>query len=103
VLPDGSLLKQILIHQKIQALILVPLVAEQLLNEPGGLDFFRGIEFLCHSGAPFNRSSGDQLSAIVELVSPFGTTEMFPQPELAVDPEDWEWHEFNPTMRHKSK
>ncbi|KAH9890802.1 acetyl-CoA synthetase-like protein [Xylariomycetidae sp. FL2044] len=101
MLPNGDLLKQVLLHQKIQALVLVPAVAEQLLKEPNGLEFFRNIEFLCYSGAPFSPSGGNLLSKVVHLASPFGTTEIFPQPELVVDPEDWEWHEFSPNMRHE--
>lgn len=44
---------------------------------------------------------GEQLSKVVELVSPFGCTEMFLIPELVPDPEDWAWHEFNPNFKHE--
>ncbi|KAI0837983.1 acetyl-CoA synthetase-like protein [Hypoxylon sp. FL0890] len=101
MIPDGNLLKHVLRQQKIRALVLVPAVVEQLLNEPNGLDFFRNIDYLCYGGAPMNPIVGDRLSKVTKLVSPFGQTEIFSQPELAVEPEDWQWHEFNPHMQHE--
>lgn len=101
MIPDGNLLKHVLRQQKIRALALVPAVAEQLLNEPNGADFFRNVDYLCHGGAPMNPVVGNRLSKITTLVSPFGATEIFSQPELVVAPEDWQWHEFNPYMKHE--
>ncbi|KIX06266.1 uncharacterized protein Z518_04241 [Rhinocladiella mackenziei CBS 650.93] len=101
MIPDGPLLKGVMFHQKLRSIFLPPAVIEQLLHEPDGIQFFKDLEFLVYSGAPFNPVIGDQLSKVVELVSPFGSTEVFPQPELAVAREDWAWHEFNPHIKHE--
>ena len=101
MIPDGNLLKHVLRQQKVRALALVPAVVEQLLNEPNGIDFFRNLDYLCHGGAPMNPVVGNRLSKITTLVSPFGATEIFSQPELVVAPEDWQWHEFNPHLKHE--
>jgi hypothetical protein len=68
-------------------MIIVPAIAEQLLIEPNGVDYFRDIEIILTSGAPFTSNKGKGLSEVVDLVSPFGTTEIFAQPELAGAPE----------------
>ncbi|XDG08472.1 hypothetical protein ABKA04_008087 [Annulohypoxylon sp. FPYF3050] len=101
LIPNGDLLKDILRQQKVRALALVPAVAEQLLNEPNGDAFFRDLDYLCHGGAPMNPTVGDRLSKLTRLISPFGSTEIFSQPELVVSSEDWQWHEFNPYMKHE--
>lgn len=101
MIPNGDLLKDILRQQKVRALALVPAVAEQLLNEPNGDAFFRDLDYLCHGGAPMNPTVGDRLSKLTRLISPFGSTEIFSQPELVVSSEDWQWHEFNPYMKHE--
>lgn len=101
MIPNGDLLKDILRQQKVRALALVPAVAEQLLNEPNGDAFFRDLDYLCHGGAPMNPTVGGRLSKLTRLISPFGSTEIFSQPELVVSSEDWQWHEFNPYMKHE--
>ncbi|KAK7757174.1 hypothetical protein SLS62_000723 [Diatrype stigma] len=102
MVPDATLLKTVMRHQELRALLLPPSLAEQLLLEPNGMDFFRKLDFLAYSGAPFHHTIGDQLSEVVELVSPFGSTETYPQPELApIDRKDWPWHEFNPFVKHE--
>ncbi|KAI1266129.1 hypothetical protein F5Y18DRAFT_382538 [Xylariaceae sp. FL1019] len=66
------------------------------------MDLFNGLDFLITSGAPLSKAIGDRLSKVVPvLVSPYGATEIFQMPELIGDPEDWEWHEFNPYFKHE--
>ncbi|KAI0387834.1 hypothetical protein F5Y04DRAFT_286810 [Hypomontagnella monticulosa] len=101
MVPDGQLLKHMMLHQKLRSIFLPPAVIEQLLHEPDGIDFFRGLDFLVYSGAPFNPVIGDRLSKVVEIISPFGSTEIYPQPELAPAREDWSWHEFNPLVKYE--
>ncbi|KAI0813826.1 hypothetical protein GGR55DRAFT_702803 [Xylaria sp. FL0064] len=104
MIPDEALLKSVMKHQKLRSIFLPPAVIEQLLHEPNGIDLFRGLDFLVHSGAPFNPVIGDQLSKVVELVSPFGSTEVYPQPELApLAREDWMYHEFSPHVKHEMR
>lgn len=74
------------------------------MHEPDGINFFKNLDFLVYSGAPFNPVIGDQLSKAVELISPFGSTEVYPQPELAlIATEDWGYHEFNPHVKHEMR
>lgn len=97
--PSGSLLKEVMRHQPLRALYLPPSIAEQLLLEPGGLDFFRGLDFLCYTGGPFSPSAGEQLSKVTELCPLYGSTEAFQVPQLAPSPEDWAWMEWNPHFK----
>lgn len=103
MLPDGNLLRNIRLRYKLRSIILPPAVIEQLLHEPNGIDLFKGIDFLVSSGAPMNPAVGNPLSKVVEIVSPFGSTETFLIPELASAIEEWEWHEFNPHFKHEMR
>lgn len=97
--PSGSLLKEVMRHQKLRALYLPPSIAEQLLMEPGGLDFFKELDFLCYTGGPFSPSAGEKLTAVTELVPLYGSTETFQVPQLAPSSEDWAWMEWNPHFK----
>jgi thioester reductase-like protein len=98
--PSGSLLKEVMRHQSLRALYLPPSIAEQLLSEPGGLEFFKGLDFLCYTGGPFSPSAGEQLSKVTELCPLYGSTEAFQVPQLAPSSsEDWAWMEWNPHFK----
>lgn len=97
--PSGSLLKEVMRHQSLRALYLPPSIAEQLLSEPGGLDFFKGLDFLCYTGGPFSTSAGEHLSRVTELCPLYGSTEAFQVPQLVPSPEDWAWMEWNPHFK----
>lgn len=102
LLPDTALLKLVMQHQKLRSMFLPPAVIEGLLHEPNGIDAFKNLDFLVYSGAPFSPVNGDRLSKVVEIISPFGSTEVYPQPELApMSSEDWAYHEFNPNIKHE--
>ncbi|KAI1505652.1 acetyl-CoA synthetase-like protein [Biscogniauxia marginata] len=101
LIPDGPLLKSVMLQQKLRAMFLVPSVIEQLLQEPNGIDLFKDVDFVGYSGAPSSPAVGDRLSKVVELVSPFGSTEIVSVPELSLPREEWAWHEFNPHYRHE--
>ncbi|KAI1389913.1 acetyl-CoA synthetase-like protein [Hypoxylon trugodes] len=103
VIPDGILLKNIMLQQKLRAMFLPPSVVEEMLVDPGAIQFFKDLDFLAYSGAPFNPKTGDELSKVVELVSPYGATETFVIPKLAVEREDWVWHEFSPFSKHEMR
>lgn len=86
-------------HQSLHALYLPPSIAEQLLSEPGGLEFFKDLEILCYTGGPFSPSAGEQLSKVTELCPLHGSTEAFQVPQLAPSSEDWAWMEWNPHFK----
>jgi acyl-CoA synthetase (AMP-forming)/AMP-acid ligase II len=97
--PSGSLLKSIMQHQKLRALYIPPAVAEQLLQEPQGIDFFKNLDFLVYTGAPFSPDAGKQLIEVTELVSLYGSTEAFQVPQLIPSKDDWAYMEWNPTFK----
>ncbi|KAI0147491.1 hypothetical protein GGR57DRAFT_476649 [Xylariaceae sp. FL1272] len=102
LIPDTPLLKLVMQHQKLRCMFLPPAIIEGLLHEPNGAEAFKHLDFLVYSGAPFSPVNGDRLSKLVEIISPFGSTEIYPQPELApISPEDWAYHEFNPDVKHE--
>ncbi|KAI0544625.1 hypothetical protein F4679DRAFT_564277 [Xylaria curta] len=102
LIPDSGLLKLVMQYQKLRSMFLPPAVIEGLLHEPNGIDAFKHLDFLVYSGAPFSPAIGGRLSKVVEIISPFGSTEVYPQPELApISSEDWAYHEFNPNVKHE--
>ncbi|OTB19794.1 hypothetical protein K445DRAFT_52566 [Daldinia sp. EC12] len=101
LIPDGPFLKSIIAQQRLRAMFLVPSVVEALLQDPDDINLFKQLDFIALSGAPSNPAIGNRLSEVVELVSPFGSTETVMLPELALPREDWEWHEFNPYLKHE--
>ncbi|KAI1078275.1 acetyl-CoA synthetase-like protein [Whalleya microplaca] len=102
MIPDGTLLKSVMMHQKLRALLLPPAVIEQILHDPEGIDLLKTLDFVTYGGASLNRVIGDQLVKVVEIYSPYGSTESYPLPELVPAAlEDWEWHEFNPIFKHE--
>ncbi|PSN65724.1 acetyl-CoA synthetase-like protein [Corynespora cassiicola Philippines] len=95
--PSGVLLKEIMKHQSLRALYLPPSIAEQLLSEPDGLDFFRGLDFVAYTGGPFSPEAGAKLSAVTELCPFYGSTEAFHPPQIVPESaEDWSWMEWSP-------
>ena len=102
MIPDGALLKSIMTHQKLRALLLPPAVIDQILHEPEGISYFKPLDFVTYGGAPMKQSTAEQLLKVVQIGTPYGSTESYPLPELIpADPEDWEWHEFNPILKHE--
>ncbi|KAI9705388.1 MAG: hypothetical protein M1820_005218 [Bogoriella megaspora] len=78
--PSGALMKEVLKQQKIKALYIPPSIAEQLLAEPDGLDYFRGLDFICYTGDPFSPDAGKRLVGLTDLVPLYGSTEAFQTP-----------------------
>ncbi|MCJ1366763.1 hypothetical protein MMC16_005893 [Acarospora aff. strigata] len=77
------------------------MVAEQLLQEPGGLEFFKELEFLCYTGGPFSPTTGKLLAGVTELCPLYGSTEAFQVPQVVPSPEDWAYMEWNPCFKLK--
>ncbi|KAJ8122079.1 hypothetical protein ONZ43_g1633 [Nemania bipapillata] len=101
LVPDGTLVRDIMLQQKLRALLLPPSILEQLILEPNGVELIKGLDFLAYSGAPLSSSVGNQLSQFINVFSPYGSTETYPLPELATASEDWAWHEFSPHLKHE--
>lgn len=99
--PSGALLREVAKHQKLRALCISPSITEQLLQEPNGLDLFRGLEFVWYAGGPLPQKAGETLSTINELCPFYGSTEAFHVPQLRPeDPQkDFGYMEWNPHFK----
>ena len=99
--PSAALLRDVLQHQKPRALWIPPSIAEQLLQEPDGVQWFQCLDFVCYTGGPFSQESGELLSQVTELVPLYGSTEAFQVPQLAPqDPRtDYAYMEWNPVFK----
>ncbi|KAF2999116.1 putative secondary metabolism biosynthetic enzyme [Neopestalotiopsis sp. 37M] len=103
VAPDAGLLTQIAQQQKLRGIMVVPAILEQLLHDPKGLDLLKSFEFVACAGAPLPGPVGDQVAKAVKMFIFIGSTETFPLPELKKGPEDWQYHEFNPNLKHEMR
>lgn len=97
--PSGHLLKEIIKDQFIRALYVPPLITEELLQEPGGIDFFRGLDLLCYADGQFSNSAEKRLAEVTELCRLYSTPETFHIPQLAPkSKEDRPYIEWNPSI-----
>jgi len=99
--PTGALMKEVLKYQKVKALYIPPSIAEQLLAEPDGLDYFKQLDFICYTGGPFSPNAGQKLVQVTDLVPLYGSTEAFQTPQLVPSKEDWAYMEWNPYFKHQ--
>lgn len=99
--PSATLMKEVMKHQKLRALYIPPSIAEQILQEPNGLDLFRDLDFVCYTGGPFSQKAGDTLAQVTELLPLYGSTEAFQVPQLSPqDPlRDYAYMEWNPIYK----
>ena len=92
----GAMLKEIMGHQKLRGLYLPPTIAEQLLQEPGGVDNFRGLDFLCYAGGPLATTAGDLISNLIDVCTTYGGTETGQIHQLFPSRQDWGYMEWHP-------
>lgn len=81
--------------------MVVPAIVEQLLHDPNGEELLKSLSFVTCAGAPLPGPVGDRVARIVRLCNFIGSTETFPLPELRKAAEDWQYHEFNPYLKHE--
>ncbi|KAF4627477.1 hypothetical protein G7Y89_g10678 [Cudoniella acicularis] len=98
--PSGALMKEVLKHQKVKALYIPPSIAEQMLAESDGIDYFERLDFICYTGGPFSPDAGLRLVQVTDLVPLYGSTEAFQTPQLVPSKEDWAYMEWNPHFKH---
>jgi thioester reductase-like protein len=103
VAPDAALLKGVAQQQKLRGIMVVPAILEQLLHDSTGLDLLKSLEFVACAGAPLPGPVGNQVANVVKMFIFIGSTETFPLPELKKGPEDWQYHEFNPNLKHEMR
>ncbi|CAJ2506595.1 Uu.00g077810.m01.CDS01 [Anthostomella pinea] len=99
--PDAVLLKDIAQQQKLRGVMVIPALLEQLLHDPDGSGLLQSLEIVACTGAPLPAAVGDRIKSIVKLYMFMGSTEPFPLPEIFKSPDDWQYHEFNPSLIHE--
>lgn len=97
--PSGQLVKEIMEKQNLKSLFVPPAVADQILQEPSGLDFFSNLDFMYTAGGPLSQSAGDRISAVTSVCQLYGSTETSQIPMLVPLPEDWGYMEFQPSVK----
>ena len=93
--PSGPMISQIMEHQKLRAVFAPPVIVEQLMQEPKGLDQIRQLDFLPYAGGPLTSSTGNTISKVTSLCSSYGTTETGNITGLFPSQDDWaylDWH-----------
>ena len=99
--PSGNTMREVLDQQTVRAVYIPPSIAEQLLQLPNGLNYFRNLDFVCYTGGPFSPSAGQKLTEVTDLIPLYGSTEAFQTPQLAPSKEDWAYMEWNPHFPHR--
>jgi thioester reductase-like protein len=92
----GHLVSEIMDQFKLKAIFCPPIVAEQLVQEPDGLEKCKNLKFLLYAGGPLSQSTGDTLSKITDVCQFYGSTETGPVQTLVPRREDWASLEWNP-------
>ena len=93
--PSGPMISQIMEHQKLRAIFAPPVIVEQMMQEPKGLNQIKQLDFLLYAGGPLTSSTENAISKITSLCSSYGTTETGNITGLFPSQDDWgylEWH-----------
>lgn len=96
--PTGHLVSEIMDHFQLKAIFCPPILAEQLVQEPGGLDKCKHLKFLLYAGGPLSRTAGEALSAVTDVCQFYGQTETGPIQALVPRREHWASLEWNPVQ-----
>ncbi|KAM0801092.1 hypothetical protein BDR22DRAFT_888762 [Usnea florida] len=75
--PSAALMKEVTKQQKLGTLSFPPSIKEQVLNEPGGLDLSRDLDFLSYTEGPSSQKAGGTLAQIAALIPLYGCAEAF--------------------------
>lgn len=93
---SGALVAEIMQQQKLRGCLLPPSVAEKLLHESNGLEFFKQLDVFCYAGGPLSASTGDAISKVTTVCQFYGSTELGQVRQLVPRREDWSYMEFHP-------
>lgn len=94
--PTGHLVNEIMHQFKLKAIFCPPIIAEQLVQEPGALDRCSRLKFLLYAGGPLSQATGDALSKVTDVCQFYGQTETGPIQALVPAREDWAYLEWHP-------
>jgi thioester reductase-like protein len=93
--PTGNVVSEIMDHFPLKSIFCPPIIAEQLVQEPGGLEKCRSLNFLLYAGGPLSQAAGDALSKVTDVCQFYGQTETGAIQAFVPKREDWaslEWH-----------
>ncbi|RMZ73130.1 transferase family [Pyrenophora seminiperda CCB06] len=98
VIPNISLLEQLVDRSRINIWSLVPSLVDELGETPDVLAKFQSPpnKFICASGGPVNPASAGKVNDVIRVLNLTGTTEGLFIGNLVVDREDWYWFAFHP-------
>lgn len=82
----------------IKALFCPPIIFEQLVQEPEGLQQIQQLDFLLYAGGPLSITTGNLLSQLTDVLQFYGTTETGAVQTLVPLREDWASLEWHPTV-----
>lgn len=94
--PTGHLVSEIMDQFKLKSIFCPPIVAEQLAQEPDGIEKCKNLKFLLYAGGPLSKSAGDALSKVTDVCQFYGQTETGAIQALVPKREDWASLEWNP-------
>lgn len=96
--PSGKMISQIMDQFDLKAVLLPPIAAEQLLQEPDGLEKCKKLKFLLYGGGPLARNIGDALSKVTEVCQFYGQGETGCVQALVPHRDDWDTFEWHPSQ-----
>ncbi|KAG8166123.1 hypothetical protein KVR01_004675 [Diaporthe batatas] len=96
--PTGHLVSEIMDHFKLKSIFCPPIVAEQLAQEPDGIEKCKGLKFLLYAGGPLSHDAGEALSKVTDVCQFYGQTETGAIQALVPRREDWASLEWNPVQ-----
>ncbi|KAM0798210.1 hypothetical protein BDR22DRAFT_823561 [Usnea florida] len=99
LVPNGSLVCQLMAKRRLRALFVPPLLLDSALDEPDSIRHFKKLDFVCFAGGQLSKSAGDTLSKTVTLCQYYGATEMFQVQQLVPNKEDWDFLEWHPDCK----
>ncbi|ROV93376.1 hypothetical protein VMCG_08404 [Cytospora schulzeri] len=94
--PTGHLVSEIMDQFKLKSIFCPPIVAEQLVQEPDGIEKCKNLKFLLYAGGPLSQDAGEALSTVTDVCQFYGQTETGAIQALVPRREDWASLEWNP-------
>lgn len=91
----GQTAAEVMRRFNLKALFCPPNIFEQLLQEPGAIEYAKQLEFVLYGGGPLTSATGNALSKVTNVCQFYGSTEAGPLQTLVPLKEDWdtlEWH-----------
>ncbi|MCJ1394676.1 hypothetical protein MMC18_007556 [Xylographa bjoerkii] len=103
---SGTLASEIMRQCDLRTIFCPPVVAEQLVQEPEGIQQLKKLDFLWYAGGPLTEKTGNLVSQLIDVFQWYGSTEAGPIQSLVPSRENWaylEWHpdyeaEIRPSM-----